>query len=257
MNGFYFTIRPFFGQVITMRHRISRFLRPALLIERLVFRNGVFVIAVSLATALTLTIPAATAEETSAESPDQAFQTLFDGKTLQGWEGDERWFSVRDGMIVAGSASESIPHNYFLCTEKRYQHFELVVEAKLVGKGNNAGVQFRTERLPDDTEVIGYQADIGWMQNGTCWGALYDESRRRKFLAEDQELAAKVVKKGQWNELRVVAKGKRIQIFLNGVRTVDYTEQDADIKQDGVIALQVHSGPQLEVLYRNVRLREL
>ncbi|MCS7467541.1 DUF1080 domain-containing protein [Stieleria sp. ICT_E10.1] len=182
---------------------------------------------------------------------------LFDGKTLDGWNGDTQWFRVQDGAIVAGSATEKIPANQFLCTNKTYRDFELSVDAKLVGQGNNAGVQFRTKRIPNDTEVIGYQADIGFMPNGTCWGALYDESRRRKFLAESPELAMKTVKRGQWNTLKIIARGDRIQIFLNGVQTVDYTEQDPDIEREGVIGLQVHSGPPLEVYYRNVRLKEL
>ena len=182
---------------------------------------------------------------------------LFDGQTLKGWNGDEKWFRVQEGEIIAGSATEKIPQNQFLCTDKIYGDFELSVEAKMVGQGNNAGVQFRTKRIPDDTEVIGYQADIGFVKDGTCWGALYDESRRRKFLAESPEIALKAVKRGQWNTLKVIAKGDRIQIFLNGVQTVDYTEQDPKIERDGVIALQVHSGPPLEVHYRNVTLREL
>lgn len=194
----------------------------------------------------------------SAEDTDGSDQVqLFDGKTLDGWNGDEKWFRVQDGAIVAGSATEKIPHNQFLCTNKTYGDFELTVEAKLVGQGNNAGVQFRTKRIPNDTEVIGYQADIGFMPNGTCWGALYDESRRRKFLAESSDVAMKALKRGDWNELRVVAKGSRIQIFLNGTKTVDYTEPDPKIERDGVIALQVHSGPPLEVFYRNIRLKEL
>ena len=182
---------------------------------------------------------------------------LFDGQTLKGWNGDEKWFRVQEGEIIAGSATEKIPQNQFLCTDKIYGDFELSVEAKMVGQGNNAGVQFRTKRIPDDTEVIGYQADIGFVKDGTCWGALYDESRRRKFLAESPEIALKAVKRGQWNTLKVIAKGDRIQIFLNGVQTVDYTERDPKIERDGVIALQVHSGPPLEVHYRNVTLREL
>ena len=182
---------------------------------------------------------------------------LFDGKTLEGWNGDLKWFRVENGEIIAGSATEPIPHNQFLCTNKKYQDFELTVQAKLVGQGNNAGVQFRTKRIPNNTEVIGYQADIGFFGEGPCWGALYDESRRRKFLAHSIDVARKALKRGDWNEIRVIAKGKHIQIFLNGAKTVDYIEPDADIDQDGVIALQVHSGPPLEVHYRNVILKEL
>lgn len=211
----------------------------------------------SLIFATALMLAAATAQESGSESATDGWVSLFDGKSLDGWNGDEKWFRVQSGEIIAGSATERIDHNQFLCTNKTYRDFELTVDAKLVGQGNNAGVQFRTKRIPNDSEVIGYQADIGWMPQGTCWGALYDESRRRRFLAESPEIALKAVRKGDWNTLRVVAKGKRIQIFLNGVQTVDYTETDSDIESEGVIALQVHSGPPLEVHYRNVKLREL
>jgi hypothetical protein len=182
---------------------------------------------------------------------------LFDGETLEGWNGDQKWFRVENGEIIAGSAQKRIPHNQFLCTNQTYGDFELTVEAKLVGEGNNAGVQFRSRRIPDDSEVIGYQADIGFVPGGTCWGALYDESRRRKFLDQSPEKALQAVRRGEWNRLRVIAQGNRIQVFLNGVQTVDYTEQDPDIAGEGVIGLQVHSGPPLEVHYRNVLLREL
>lgn len=212
--------------------------------------------AVCLCLGIALSASDAMSQDNSDRNDGNAVQ-LFDGKSLDGWNGDPKWFRVQDGCIVAGSATEKIPHNQFLCTNKTYANFELTVEAKLVGQGNNAGVQFRTKRVPNDTEVIGYQADIGFMQNGTCWGALYDESRRRKFLAESPEVAMKAVKRGKWNKLKVIAKGKRIQIFLNDVQTVDYTEPDPEIEVDGVIALQVHSGPPLEVFYRNVQLKEL
>ena len=210
-----------------------------------------------LASAFCLAVTVGCSSLSAEDTPANDAVELFDGKTLNGWNGDPKWFRVENGEIIAGSATESIPHNQFLCTDKSYRDFELTVDAKLVGQGDNAGVQFRTKRIPNDTEVIGYQADIGWMPQGTCWGALYDESRRRKFLAESPEIALKAVKRGQWNTLKVIAKGDHIQIFLNGVKTVDYQEPDPKIERDGVIALQVHSGPPLEVHYRNVRLKEL
>ncbi|WP_286178388.1 3-keto-disaccharide hydrolase [Rhodopirellula sp. JC639] len=213
--------------------------------------------AAALATAVLLPALVMPAVSSAADTSTDDQVQLFDGKSLDGWNGDEKWFRVQDGAIIAGSASEKIPANQFLCTNKTYRDFELTVDAKLVGQGSNAGVQFRTKRIPNDTEVIGYQADIGFMPNGTCWGALYDESRRRKFLAESPEVAMKAVRRGQWNTLKIIARGDRIQIFLNGVQTVDYTEQDPEIERDGVIALQVHSGPPLEVHYRNIKLREL
>ena len=101
-------------------------------------------------------------------------------------------------------------------TERSYGDFELRLEAKLTGKGTNAGVQFWSERSPDHHEMIGYQCDIGtggsW---GVIWGWLYDESRRRKMLTDpDKAKTAEAAKLDDWNQLRVVAKGDRIQIWL-------------------------------------------
>ena len=131
------------------------------------------------------------------------------------------------------------------------------MEAKLTGEGKNAGVQFRSKRIPNDTELIGYQADIGSMKDQSIWGALYDESRRRKFLAQNADVSGKATKQGDWNEIRLVCKGPHIQIFINGKKTVDYTEKEANIPQTGVIGLQIHSGKPAECWYRNIRLRAL
>ncbi len=183
---------------------------------------------------------------------------LFDGESLAGWEGNGEWFRVQDKAVVAGSLKKEIPHNEFLCSKETYENFELRLEAKLVGEGQNAGVQFRSKRVPDSSEVSGYQADIGVAWDRPVWGAIYDESRRRKMLAEpDPELAKRLVKTGQWNEIRVLCQGSRIQIFLNGQRTVDYSEPDDDISREGVIGLQIHAGKPTEAWYRNIRIRKL
>jgi len=115
---------------------------------------------------------------------EPGFTPLFDGKSLAGWEGDERVFRIEDGVIVAGSATERVAHNEFLASKDEFGDFELRLKARLVGKGQNAGVQFRSQRMPDHFEMIGYQCDMGVMQGRPIWGALYDESRRRKFLVE-------------------------------------------------------------------------
>ena len=188
----------------------------------------------------------------------QSFRPLFDGKTLNGWEGDAAIFRVEDGAIVAGSLEKDIAHNEFLCTEKRFGDFELRLEARLVGKGENAGVQFRSERIPKHHEVIGYQCDIGTADGKSIWGALYDESRRKKFLAVgDHEKLQKAVKPGDWNRLVIRGEGPRIQIWVNDVQTVDYTETDAKIPREGVIGLQIHGGKPAEASYRNIEIREL
>ena len=189
---------------------------------------------------------------------EEGFTWLFDGKSLEGWEGNIKFFRVEDGAVVAGSLKEKIPNNEFLCTKKKYRNFELRFEVKLQGEGNNAGVQFRSGRVPNDHEVSGYQCDVGGAWNRLVWGALYDESRRNKMLAEGPaDSVAKWIKDKDWNDLRVIAEGKRIRIFLNGHQTVDFTETDEGIAEDGIIGLQIHSGPPTEACYRSIRIREL
>ena len=193
------------------------------------------------------------------EKVEPGFVSIFDGKTLEGWEGNLKMFRVESGAIVAGTQKERIPNNEFLCTKKRYGDFELRLQAKLEGKGNNAGIQFRSDRIPNHHEVIGFQADIGVMKGDELiWGALYDESRRRKFLAigEQTELK-KAVKTDGWNDFVIRCEGPNIQIKVNGYLAVDYVEKDADIAESGIIGVQIHSGEPAEASYRNIRIKEL
>ena len=192
------------------------------------------------------------------QAGDKEFVSLFDGKTLDGWEGDQDIFSVRDGAIVAGSLEKPIAHNEFLCTRKSYRDFELRLQAKLVGAGDNAGIQFRSRRIPNHHEVIGYQCDMGSWKPGVIWGALYDESRRRKMLAEgDQQGIVKVLRKGDWNDLVIRCQGNRVQIWLNGYQTVDFVEKDAKIAAEGIIGLQIHGGKPSVASYRKIRIKVL
>lgn len=181
---------------------------------------------------------------------------LFDGKSFQGWEGDtDKTFRIQEGAVVAGSLSAKVPRNEFLCTRKSYKDFVLRVKFKLLGTGANAGVQIRSKRIPNHHEVIGYQADMG---DPEWWGCLYDESRRKKVLAK-ADLAAvnKVLKKNDWNEYVIRCEGKRVQLSINGLQTVDYIEPEDSIEQDGVICLQIHGGPPSEAWYKDVSIQEL
>ena len=192
---------------------------------------------------------------------EQGFTLLFDGKTFEGWEGNMDYFRIQYGAVVAGNLKKKIPNNEFLVTKKEYKNFELRFEAKLVGQGNNAGVQFWSQRIPNHHEMIGFQCDIGGWSKGSIWGFLYDESRRRKMLAEvPQEVLAKHTKpKGEWNDMRVRAECDLIQIWLNGFKTVHYTETEVHSKvpRDGRFGLQIHSGPTAECWYRNIWIKEL
>ena len=181
---------------------------------------------------------------------------LFDGKSFEGWEGDvQKTFRIQDNAVVGGSLSAKVPRNEFLCSRRSYQNFVLRLKFKLLGTSTNAGVQIRSKRIPDHHEVIGYQADLG---DPEWWGCLYDESRRKKVLAKS-DLAAvnRVLKRNDWNEYVIRCEGRRVQLSINGVQTVDYVEPDDSIEQSGVICLQIHGGPPSEAWYKDVSIKEL
>jgi len=181
---------------------------------------------------------------------------LFDGKTFAGWDGDtDKTWRIEDGAIVGGSLDTVVPRNEFLCTTKSYGDFELKVKFKLLGdrKQANAGVQVRTKRIPKHHEVIGYQADVGQQY----WGALYDESRRNRILAQpEKEVIEKLVKHDDWNDYVIRCEGPRIRLWLNGTLTVDYTEKDDKIERTGIIGLQIHGGAKAKVFYKDIVLEE-
>ena len=133
---------------------------------------------------------------------EKGFESIFDGKSFKGWEGNMKWFRIEDGAIIAGSHRQTIPNNEFLCTTKTYGDFELRLQARLIGKAyRNAGIQFRSKRIPNHHEVIGYQCDMGVMGENNIWGWLYDESRRRKFLVEaPQKPVIDHFRKDDWND---------------------------------------------------------
>lgn len=180
---------------------------------------------------------------------------LFDGKTLAGWEGSAELFRVDDGAIVGGSLERPIQRNEFLCTTEPFGDFELKLQFKLLGRGANAGVQLRSRRIPNHHEVSGYQADLGDL----FWGCLYDESRRNKVLQrpKDEPALLRALKRDEWNNYRIRCQGPRIQLWMNDVPTVDYTEADEKIERRGVLGLQIHGGPPSEAWYRDLVLEEL
>ena len=184
---------------------------------------------------------------------------LFDGQSFDGWEGDiEDTWRIENGTLTAGSLEKEAARNEFLSTKQVFRNFDLKLKYKIIGDHKiNAGVQFRTKRIPDHHEVIGFQADISPAFDGN----LYDESRRRKFLAKPQETLRKkaqaAVGADGWNTYRILAEGNRIQIWLNGVQTVDYTETDESIEKSGIIAIQIHGGMKGTVSFKDLVLRPL
>ncbi len=180
----------------------------------------------------------------------KGFERLFDGKTLKGWEGDEKLWKVKDGLIV-GRSNGDIKHNHFLCTTKKYGDFILYIKFRLVDGKGNSGFQIRSTRHPDYV-LKGYQADVG----ARYWGWLYDEKRRGKLATSPPETKKHYDPKG-WNEYLIKAVGPNIELELNGFVTVKYTEKDATIPREGLIGPQLHKGPPMEIQIKEAWIKKV
>lgn len=191
-------------------------------------------------------------------APGPGAQALFDGRSLRGWEGATNLWKAADGTIVGGSTNLTLPQNEFLATNRRYTNFVLRLQFRLRGGAGfiNSGVQIRSERVPDNSEMAGYQCDLG---DPEWWGSLYDESRRNRVLAwSDVQSINRVLRRNDWNDYVILADGPRIATWINGVAGVDYYEPDPAIAgQGGRIGFQVHGGGAPEASFRNVTVEEL
>lgn len=197
-------------------------------------------------------------------------EVLFDGKSLAGWRGDPKLWSVENGVIVGTtSAADPLPHNTFLIwTGAPVRDFSLSLKLKMTGK-NNSGIQYRSKTLPEvGTYVVsGYQMDIH--PNPPYTGMLYEERGRgivaqrptRVILEEGKKPAveslgeATPIALDQWNTYTIVARGNRLIHKINGVVTADITDrQTSKAATAGIIALQLHRGPDMQIKVRDIHL---
>jgi Domain of Unknown Function (DUF1080) len=200
------------------------------------------------AACLALTVlmhPSAAAGEDAADG----FTPLFNGKDLSGWvtPEDKDLFAVEDGVIV-GRTKGDLKKNEFLVTEKSYGDF--VLKAKVKIRNHNSGIQFRSRRAPDGA-VSGPQADVA----EGYWGLLYEERGRGILERYPPEKANALVREDDWNEFVITAKGDHVTIDLNGTRVIDRT--DPEFAKEGIIALQVHVGPPMEVRFKDLAIKTL
>ena len=182
---------------------------------------------------------------------------LFDGKTLAGWEGNPRVWRVERGAITGGSLTETVPVNEFIASTREFANFILRVQIKLTGTEGfiNSGLQIRSQRVPKSSEMIGYQCDFG---DPNWWGAIYDESRRKRVLSPSNMPAlAPVLRRNDWNDYVIRADGPRITTWINGVMGTDYREAEPSIPLTGRIGIQVHGGGKALVQVRSIAIREL
>ena len=209
-----------------------------------------------------------------AGAADGDFRAIFNGRDLTGWEGDRRFWKVADGCIRGETRFAALPvENTFLIYRGGVvKDFELRVKFRL--QNGNSGVQYRARDL-GKYRVTGYQAEIENKQGKA--GFLYEEKGRGWLvrvgekveagpagkprvtgaLATPQALIAQgYYRMRDWNEYRIVARGNRVQHFLNGFQTVELTDNDpARRALEGLLALQIHAGPPMTVEFKDILLK--
>lgn len=219
------------------------------------------------------------------------FISMFDGKTLDGWQGDTAYWHVEDGAIVGEETTETAPllkANTFLIWQKgQPSDFELTAEYKISAEGNS-GVQYRSEMVEGvPFGMRGYQLDIDGPNQYT--GQNYEERGRTILAFPGQKVTlpevsgpidqyAKgniwrasvitdslgsrdslkaLIKTGDWNTLRIVAKGNHLQHYINDVLMCDITDDDVkNRKSSGLIGLQLHAGHVMRVEFRHIQIKQ-
>ena len=217
------------------------------------------------------------------------FVSIFNGKNLEGWDGNTNLWSVEDGCITGRTqADPKLTHNTFLVyTNGPVADFELRFAYKIVN--GNSGVQYRSKVLEQGKFgpiVGGYQADFEAGKVNS--GILYEEKGRQILAQRGQKTVIKEVevekdgnkkkemkievtgelgksadiqadiKHEDWNDYIIIAKGNHLQHFINGNQTIDVTdEQESKAAKSGVLALQIHVGPPMTVQFKNLRMKTL
>ncbi|MBO0950810.1 3-keto-disaccharide hydrolase [Fibrella forsythiae] len=213
---------------------------------------------IRLIVALLIGIPTLGNVPVLAQSPGKTV-SLFDGKTLTGWKtvdpAHTSLWSVADSLIRSGDGVHKIPENTYLHTLKAYEDFEFRCLFRLHGDPAtgmiNSGIQYRS--VVEGNKIIGYQADIGT----GYWGDLYDEHRRGKLVGGDLRTLKHLLNETGWNSYIIRCKGNHHELYINGVKTCDYTEKEGKIPRKGVIAVQIHSGGVAQVEFRDLVITEL
>jgi hypothetical protein len=207
---------------------------------------------------------------------EEEFVELFNGKNLDGWKGDSKVWSVEDGLLTGKSPEakeDKLQSNTFAIWDGgEVGDFELIAEFRLEGD-NNSGVQYRAQPNPKNGpfSIVGYQADIHPAANYT--GMLYDEGGRGIAAERGQQVTLKAddkkevkpldgkfdaVELSDWTTLEVKAVGNHLVHKINGDVTVDVTDEDPkNAEAKGLLALQVHAGPDMKVQYRSIKLKKL
>ncbi|MCA9014211.1 MAG: DUF1080 domain-containing protein, partial [Planctomycetaceae bacterium] len=210
------------------------------------------------------------------DAGEDGFKPIFDGKTLKNWDGDPRFWSVEDGAITGRTTKENPTkgNTFIIWRGGTPGDFELKLKYKIIG--HNSGIQYRSFSVPGDDKwrVGGYQADMeaGDKYSGILYGERFrgilglrgqktviGKDHKPKVVGSvgDTDEIQKKIKKEDWNDYHIIARGNHFIHKINGVTTVDVTDEDVEQRRaDGIIALQLHQGPPMEVQFRDIELKE-
>lgn len=198
----------------------------------------------------------------------------FNGKTLEGWDGDKSYWSVEDGQIVGRSTPEHpLPKStYLVWTGNMPGDFDLRCKVKL--QGGNSGIQYRSRRVQGQADMAGFQADLD--ANDSYTGVLYEGLGRELMSARGEQVewspAGKrvvaqfapdatlraAIRRDDWNDYRIEARGTRVRHWINGTLMSDVTDGDASrFRSNGQMGLQLHQGAPMEVRFKDFQVRPL
>jgi hypothetical protein len=206
---------------------------------------------------------AASLNSLTPQEKKDGFKLLFNGRNLDGWEGDPVRWTVKDGNIVGSSDGHPFKVNTFLIHKGTFRNFILKGDIKL--RNHNSGIQFRSEQLPGEGWMVrGYQADASEVgDEKSAWGNLYEERLRGRNVMktpdEGWKIAKSLLHRGDWNTYEILADGDHIRLTFNGTVTIDMHDSAMhdSAAAGGIIALQLHAGPEMQVEFRNLKIKEL
>ncbi len=223
---------------------------------------------------------------TAVPAEPAGMQQLFDGKDLDGWDGDPRLWSVKDGVIHGETTPENVAagNTFLIWQGGEVGNFDLRLSFRC-NATNNSGIQYRSKHITDDSAknkwvVRGYQHEIRNEETfPNVSGFIYDEGGSRARICNageqatweteggkkvaatpliDQEAFKDLMKVDDWNDVVIRAEGNHIRHYLNGRLILDFTDNDAKrALAKGVLALQLHGGKPMWAEYRNIRLKAL
>jgi hypothetical protein len=208
---------------------------------------------------------------------EEGFKPIFDGKSLEGWDGDTQFWRVQDGTITGQTTVEkpAKSNTFLIWRGGKPADFELKCEFRMPDAGfANSGIQFRSWEGPEKWRVSGYQADMDGedQYTGTCYGENYrgglaqrgqkvtiGTDHKPKVVEQfgDSKELAKKIKRNDWNEYHIIAQGNHIVEKINGQLMCELTDNDTQARKDGIVALQIHAGSPMKVQFRNIRIKEL